>query len=332
MSLALQTYLKPLDSFLARKEVSEICINKPGELWLEEKGQFTRHEVVELTEKRLRFLAHLIAEYNHKNLSELKPLLSATLPNGERCQLVLPPACERGQFICAIRKPTVADLSLMDWETRGAFQQVNEQNARRLNPIKKTLEQHFQNGQWQALLSFAIRSKLNILFCGGTSTAKTTLLNSCLKEIPTSERLITIEGVREVVTTLPNSVHLLANEEADNQSTVSILDLLKVCFRLRPDRIFLSELRAKEAYPFLRACISGHPGSLTTLHADSVASAKEQLCFMLSEAPELQAASEERLQRLIRTSVHLIVQMARADDGRRFIEAIDIEGVLNDLV
>lgn len=207
-----------------------------------------------------------------------------------------------------------------------------KKKERRLNPIKKTLQRHFQNGQWQALLSFAVRSKLNILFCGGTSTAKTTLLNSCLKEIAPHERLITIEGVREVVTTLPNCVHLLANEESENHSTVSMLDLLKVSFRLRPDRIFLSELRAKEAYPFLRACISGHPGSLTTLHADSVASAKEQLCFMLSEAPELQAASEARLQRLIRASVHLIVQMARADDGSRFIETIDIEGAINDLV
>lgn len=130
----LANLFNPFAAFFGAKEVSEICINKPGELWLEEKGQFSRHEVSELTEKRLRFLAHLIAEYNHKNLSELKPLLSATLPRGERCQLVLPPACARGQFICAIRKPTVADLSLMDWEKRGAFLHVNEEKRKATKP------------------------------------------------------------------------------------------------------------------------------------------------------------------------------------------------------
>ena len=172
----------------------------------------------------------------------------------------------------------------------------------------------------------AIKAKLNIIISGGTSTAKTSLLNACLKAIPKHERLITIEGVREVTIPLPNKVHLLANEDEEHALTASILDLLKACLRLRPDRIFVSELRGREAYPFLRACISGHPGSLTTLHADSIEHALEQLCFMLSESPELQHADELRLKKIINGTVNMVIQMARRDDGSRVIEDIYLSG------
>ncbi|MFJ1269997.1 P-type DNA transfer ATPase VirB11 [Legionella lytica] len=328
MSIALNAYLKPLRSFLDLPLVSELCINKPGELWLEESGTFTQVLVPELTENHLRFLADLIAEDNHKNLSQTKPLLSATLPSGERCQFVLPPACEKGQIICSIRKPSVADLTLSDWALNGAFDSIKTRQKQRLNQRNTRLNQLMQEGRWEELLALAVRARCNIIISGGTSTAKTTLLNSCLKELNAHERLITIEGVREVKTTLENRVHLLANEDEDHPLSASMLDLLKVCFRLRPDRIFLSELRAREAYPYLRACISGHPGSLTTVHADSIASAKEQLCFMLSESPELSGAGEVRLRSLIQTSIQVFVQMTRDEHGARLIEDIELEGVV----
>lgn len=327
MSVALNAYLKPLLPFLDRPGVSELCINKPGELWLEEKGRFVYETAPELTENRLRLLADLVAENNHKNLSQSKPLLSATLPTGERCQFVLPPACDKGQFICSIRKPSVVNLTLNDWEQKGSFERVKKNKQQRDNHLVTTLRELVDAERWKEVIVFAIRAKLNIIICGGTSTAKTTLLNSCLKEIEPHERLITIEGVREVKTSLANCVHLLANEDEDNERSANMLDLLKVCFRLRPDRIFLSELRAKEAYPYLRASISGHPGSLTTLHADSIASAKEQLCFMLSESPELNNADEARLKSLIRASVQVMVQMTRDENGARLIDDIEIQGL-----
>ncbi|STX39290.1 P-type DNA transfer ATPase VirB11 [Legionella feeleii] len=332
MSLALKSYLQPLQPFLDHPEIAEICINKPKEVWVELKGRFTCSLIPALTESHLLLLADLIAEYNHKQLSETKPLLSATLPRGERCQLVLPPACAKDQFVCAIRKPTVADLTLADWEKRGAFEAIGENRRNRLNKSYLKLQRLIEEGRYKEMLSFAVRAKLTILISGGTSTAKTTLLNSCLKEIDPHERLITIEGVREVQTAAANCVHLLANEDEEQGKGASMLDLLKVAFRLRPERIFLSELRAREAYPFLRACLSGHPGSLTTLHADSILSAKEQLKFMLREAPELNGVSEARLQTLIRSSVQVIVQMGRRDNGVRVIEDIELQGVDHELV
>ena len=326
MSIALDAYLKPLLVFLDNPNISELCINKPGEVWIEESGRFLNVKAPQLTENMLCMLIDLIAENNNKNMSQNKPLLSATLPTGERCQFVLPPACEKGQLVCSIRKPSSLNLTLDDWEKKGAFAQVKTKTQERKHGINKTLIQLMQESRWKEALAFAVRAKLNIIIAGGTSTAKTTLLNSCLKEIAPHERLITIEGVREVKTDLANCVHLLANEDEDGPLSASMLDLLKVCFRLRPDRIFLSELRSKEAYPFLRACISGHPGSLTTLHADSIHSAKEQLCFMLSESPELNNAPEGRLRSLISSSVQLIVQMTREEDGTRLIADMELEG------
>lgn len=326
MSIALQTYLKPFQPYLARASVSELCINSPGELWLEEKGRFTRFDAPELTEKRLHQLAQLIAEHNNKDLSETKPLLSATLPTGERAQFVLPPACDRGQFICSIRKPSVLNLTLDDWEAMGAFNTVKKDAVARKKKQAQAIQTLYQQGRWNALIQLAIEAKYNIIICGGTSTAKTTFLNSCLKKIPIHERLITIEGVREVEVHLPNKVHLLANEDESSPTSATMLDLLVTSLRLRPDRIFVSELRAREAYPFLRACISGHPGSLSTLHADSIEHALEQLCFMLGEAPELNHASEAKLQRVIKSAVNMVIQMARDEHGNRIIEDISLLG------
>ena len=331
MSIALLSYLKPLQPYLNQEGVSELCINKPEEVWLEKAGRFTRHDVPELTENHLRQLAHLIAENNHKDLSATKPLLSATLPHGERCQFVLPPACDKEQLICAIRKQSMVDMTLDDWEARGAFAQVKKIGHQNKHYLDASIRTCYQEGRWKDLIELAVNAKLNIIISGGTSTAKTSFLNSCLKAIPQHERLITIEGVREARITLPNKVHLLANED-DDARTTSMLDLLKACLRLRPDRIFVSEIRGREAYPFLRACISGHPGSLTTLHADSIEHALMQLCFMLSEAPELQRADEARLRSIINSSVNLIIQMTRLDDGERVIEDICLHGVSDALV
>ncbi len=327
MSVALLAYLEPLQPYLKQEGVSELCINNPGELWLEKAGRFTLHQAPELTEKHLRQLANLIAEDNHKDLSETKPLLSATLPGGERCQFVLPPACDKGQFVCSIRKQAVLDLTLDDWAQRGAFMHVKKVRHQKIHEVHAAIRTCYEEGRWKDLIQLAVKAKLNIIISGGTSTAKTSFLNSCLKAIPQHERLITIEGVRETTIMLPNKVHLLANEDEEDARTASILDLLKVCLRLRPDRIFVSEIRGREAYPFLRACISGHPGSLTTLHADSIDHALAQLCFMLSEAPELQHADEARLRSMIRSSVNIVIQMARLDDGSRVIEDICLYGV-----
>lgn len=319
MSEALYHYMATLKKYLDMDGIAEICINKPGELWVEHKGTFKQFKDDALTETSLRLFAELVAEYNEKELSLDKPLLGATLPKGERVQFVLNPGCEKGQFICAIRKPNVMDFTLADWQKMGAFNHVKKKKNTQ-SKQRKILSQLYKAKSWMEFIHQAVQFKQNILISGGTSSAKTTFLNTVLKSIGENERIITIEDAREVKPLQPNCAHLLSN--GNSPSHISMLDLLKATLRLRPDRIFLSEIRGAEAYPFLRASISGHPGSLTTLHADNVESAKEQLMFMLSEAPELSHASEARLKSIISQSVDVIIQMNKAEGGLRILEDV----------
>ena len=117
--VALRTFLAPLDSLLGEADVSEISINQPGEAWVERKGEMNRLDLPELDAEHLRLMADLIAESSQQELSPEKPLLSATLPEGQRVQIVLPPAAE--EFCCSIRKPGVTQYDLAAYEEQGAF-------------------------------------------------------------------------------------------------------------------------------------------------------------------------------------------------------------------
>jgi type IV secretion system protein VirB11 len=313
MTRALDLFLKPLNHYLNDNEVSEIVMNRECELFVEKRGAFDCHHEPLLNKERVTQLAQLIAEYNNKTISQTNPLLSATLPSGARCQFVLPPACDLNQIIFSIRKPSTHEIELKDWFKNGLLKKDKK------NDFYKELGELKEKGDYGLLMETAILGKCNMIISGGTSTAKTTFLNTCLKKIPLHERIITIEDVRETQTPHPNVAHLLATDNDDpnlNSHKTSMLDLLKASLRLRPDRIFLAELRGNQAYPFLRAAISGHPGSMTTLHADTIEHAKTQLKFMLAESKELQYASNERLIELIDSSIDIIVQMDRAGSSR----------------
>src|SRR5271155_311447 len=118
---ALDTYLSPLKKFLSQPAVSEISINKPGEIWVEIGGDMTRHEIPELDLDHLKSLARLVAQSTEQKISEENPLLAATLPEGYRIQVIFPPACETGTIVMSIRKQTIMDLDLDQYEAIGAF-------------------------------------------------------------------------------------------------------------------------------------------------------------------------------------------------------------------
>ena len=134
-------------------------------------------------------------------------------------------------------------------------------------------------------LEYAVISKKNIIISGGTSTGKTTFTNATLRAIPSEERIITVEDAREIVLNdHPNRVHLIASKGGQGRAKVTTQDLIEACLRLRPDRIIVGELRGAEAFSFLRAINTGHPGSISTLHADSPAMALEQIKLMVMQA------------------------------------------------
>lgn len=277
-NIYLDSYLAPLAPFLDRADVTDIYVNRPGEVWLEAYGSAAeRHVVPGLTHEVLHRLARQIAALSAQGISRQHPLLAAALPSGERVQIVVPPAT-RGDVAIAIRKQIAPDLSLDD------FAKADGLILPSISPCElgASPEQHIEPDQdLSALLRHAVRERRTILICGGTSSGKTTLLNGLLREIPADERLILIEDTPEVDVRHENAIGLVAARGALREADVDTNDLLVASLRMRPDRIILGEVRGPEAITFLRAINTGHPGSLTTIHANSCEGAIDQLAFLV---------------------------------------------------
>lgn len=317
----LASYLEPFRPWLERSDVSEILVNRPGELWVEEAGApaMTRHAVPAVTAQLVTRLAHQIAAANAQAVNREHPLLSGSLPTGERVQVVLSPAC-RGPCALAIRRQVVSDLGLSDYAQGGAFRQTRRANTGEPTALDRELGGAFDRGDWFAFLGTAVRGRKNIIVSGGTSTGKTTFLGALLKEIPPTERLIAIEDTAEVVLDHPNSVGLLAARGEQGEARVGIEDLLQASLRMRPDRIMVGEVRGKEAYSFLRAVNTGHPGSITTVHADTCAGAVEQIALMVLQAG--MTLTKPEIVEYVRGVVDVVVQLGRDASGRYVSEVL----------
>lgn len=315
----LASYLAPLAFALERADITDIYINRPGELWLETLGgEIERHEVPALDGPLLSRLARQVAALNHQGISREHPLLSASLPDGSRIQIAQPPAT-RGEMAIAIRKHVSADLTLDDYVSADAFREVrtagNAQSA-----VIDRVRDLVDAGDMGNALREAVHGRLNILISGGTSSGKTTFLNALIREISPEERLILIEDTPEIRLRHENAVGLIAARSALGEAHVTANDLVSASLRMRPDRIILGELRGSEAFAFLRAVNTGHPGSMTTIHADSVERAFEQLALLVLEGGS--TLKRRDILAYVRMTVDLVLQLRRDAQGRRVSEIL----------
>ena len=318
-AIYLHRYLAPLAEMLARPDVTDIYVNRPGEIWIETlAGTIERHDVPALDTATLDRLARQIAAQSHQGISREHPLLSATLPDGARVQIVAPPAT-RGPLALAIRKHISADLALDDYVASGAFDPVVRGDANEANDLDRALRSMLDAGDIAGLLAAAVKGRKNILVSGGTSTGKTTFLNALIREIPQEERLVLIEDTAELKLHHPNAVGLLATRGVLGEARVTADDLLGASLRMRPDRIIVGELRGEEAYTFLRAVNTGHPGSMTTVHADSAERAVEQIALLVLQTGTRLGRAD--VQHYVRSTVDVFVQLTRIG-GRRQVSEI----------
>lgn len=315
----LRTFLAPLEPWLERRDVTDVLVNAPGEVWFETLGAGMQHALApELTATTLLRLAQQIAAASHQGISREHPILSATLPDGARVQIVAPPAT-RGHLAMAIRKHVISDLTIDTFAASGSFAKTQRADVSRAPAPDAELESLLRGGDVSTFLKRAVAKRKTIIISGGTASGKTTFLNALLKEMPSTQRIIAIEDTPEVSLARPNAVGLVAVKGALGESGLGLDDLMQAALRMRPDLLLVGEIRGSEAFTFLRAINTGHPGSMTTVHADSPRGALEQIAFMSLQAGINLSRSD--VIDYARETIDIIVQLSRVD-GQRIVTQI----------
>ena len=299
-SVYLEAYLAPFREWLDRDTVTEIIVNRPGEIWIEDAavpGGMQRIETDTITDILVQRLAEQVARVSHQGINREHPLLGATLPDGARVQFCGPPA-SRKHWVMAIRRHRRLDLPLDAYDT---------------GPLKRQEQAAMPDPQAEpiAFLREAILQRQTILISGGTSTGKTTFLNAMLGEIPKDQRVVLVEDTPELKLPGENGVGLVAVKGELGEAKVTANELLQAALRLRPDRIVLGELRAIN---------TGHPGSFSTVHANSLHGALEQLSLMVMQTGI--GLSRRDIIAYAASVIDVIVQLGRGADGKRGIAQI----------
>lgn len=288
-----------LQPLLNDPEISEIMVNGPQNIFIERKGKLERCPFsFDNEEHLLRVISRCFGQAN-RLINEQRPIASLRFPDGSRLQAVLPPASPDGPALSLRRfgrlKPDLRGLVL-----RGSL-----------------------SAEAASYLENAVRERKNIFISGGTGSGKTTFLNALSAAIPANERVITIEDTAELdLLRVPNLLRLEAREAAPGgEGEISLETLIRAALRLRPDRIIVGEVRGLEAYAMIEAMRSGHPGSMSTGHADSPQGMAERLALLLMRSLQLPWAE---IMRILCRTLDLIVQLVRSSAGERQVSVIGI--------
>jgi pilus assembly protein CpaF len=289
--------LGPLEPLFADPTVSDVLVNGPDEVWVDRFGKLERTAVRFDDENHLRRLLMRMVSAHGRHLDEASPMVDVRLADGSRLHALLPPLCAKGPVV----------------------------SIRRSRAIPLRLDELFSNGTLNApmgeFLAAAVRSGLNMVVSGGTSSGKTTLLNVVSRFIPKHERVVTIEETAELRLDHP---HVLALEarlpNVEGRGEVTVRSLVRNTLRMRPDRLIVGEVRGPEVFDMLQAMNSGHEGSLTTVHANSPVDALRRLeNLVLMGGFDLPSRA---IRELLGATIHLVVQIARFADGTRRVTSI----------
>jgi type IV secretion system protein VirB11 len=320
-SSALELNLRALRPILSDPEVTELCINRPGEAFVETRRGWERHPLPFADFDWCRRLAKLIANSTCQRVDEATPLLSASLPTGERAQIVLPPATSAETVAITLRRPSQEVWSISELAQRGIFKSTRRSTTA-LDDTERELLRLVGAQEYEPFMQLAVISRKNILVSGPTGSGKTTWTKALIREIPATERLITIEDAQELVLDQhPNHVRLFYSKDDQGLSRVTPKQLLESCLRMKPDRILLAELRAEEAFDYLRNVNSGHPGSITSIHAGSCELAFEQLVLLVKQSPGGRELARRDIKRLLHLLVDVVIQFG-VERQERFIKEI----------
>jgi type IV secretion system protein VirB11 len=234
---------------------------------------------------------------------------------------VMPPATTAGCVAIAIRRPSDRVWSIDDLALRGIFRKTRRANHS-LDDTEQELQRLLSTGDYLTFMRLAVRSRKNILVSGPTGSGKTTWTKALIREIPGDERLLTIEDAKELVLDgHPNHVRLYYSKDDQGVARVTPKQLLEACLRMKPDRILLAELRAEEAFDYLRNVNSGHPGSITSVHAASAELAFEQLVLLVKQNQGGRDLARIDIKSLLYLLIDVVIQFG-VESQERFIKEI----------
>lgn len=330
MSVALLHNIMKIDFGEAFEDddVTEISVNKPYEFFIAKKGckGMQRIEQPKLSYKRLKAFADLIATNTHQKISDETPLLSAQIESVKhkdlfyRIQVVKDPAVYQGRIALSIRKPSIMSLEYDIY--RDMFDGLKAYHG--MSPADEELLGLYENGEFWQFVKRAVQLKKNVLISAGTDSGKTTLFNSLIKLIDMNERIITIEDAKELDPPQPNTLQLYYSRGGQGTSKASAQHLMEACLRLRPERIFLGEIRGDEAFMFLNLISSGHPGAIATIHADTPELALDRMSLMVLRAGT--TLNAEQVKEFVRQNIDVIIQLKRTPTGGYGCENIYYKG------
>jgi len=300
---SLRHFLAPVVPLLDDPDVSEVVINGPNAIYYEKQGRMQRHDNSFADEDSLLAAARNLAEYVGRTLDHDHHSMDARMPNGNRVHVIIPPASRNG--VC---------FSIRVFK-KSSFN------------IEKLVEWGSMTAEVAEFLRLCVLLHKNTVISGGTGTGKTSMLNALSTAIPEHERIVVIEDSSELQLHQPHTVYLEAQPpRPDGGGQVTIRDLFVDSLRMRPDRIVVGEIRRGEALDLIQSMISGHSGSLTTVHADTPRAAAirlETLSLMSDVSLPIYVARTQ-----VALALNLIIQIARLGDGsRRVIGVAEVLGL-----
>ena len=259
----LRAFLHPIADVLADPTMREVVINTPGEIGIERDTGWTWRSVPEFTFERLDQIGILAGWMLSKDLDAETPICMTTLPDGQRCTICRPPVVPSGTLSITIRNPSKDTRTVFDPDFSALMAAATAGPTGRSETDEKLLAL-YRAKAWPEFFSLAVKSHKTIAATGSTGSGKTTLLKRLMREIPEGERLITIEDTEEFgVLPQRNRVSMLYGS-----AQVTAEKAVEASLRMRPDRVAMQELRGAEAFAYIRLLAAGHPGGLTTWHAE----------------------------------------------------------------
>jgi len=304
----LRHLLGPIWHWLDDNNTEEVAINKPFEAFVRQKGIFSKQEV-QLSLEDLHDIAILAGALRRQDVGPRNPLCATELPGGERLQICLPPAVPEGTASLTIRRPGSAVGALASVNGRyqtGRWNRWTERNESQAERDAEILT-YFDQGNIEQFLSACVKNRLTMLLCGATGSGKTTMGKTLIGAIPADERLITIEDTLELVIPHENHVRLLYTKAEAGTTKVTAESLLQASLRMRPDRILLGEMRDDAAWTYLNEVVSGHPGSISTIHGANPTQGFRKLFSLVKGSPQGAALEDRTLVQMLSAAIDVIV-------------------------